>query len=364
MEQRERTTKMRMLEEVIEAVRQPDEAASGRMQERLAGLTKPRGSLGRLEEIAQWAAGAKGEVDVSATRKAVFIFAGDHGIARAGVSAYPQEVTLQMVENFLRGGAAINVLARCVNARVVVADVGMCGSVSPRTGLVVRKLARGTRDISREAAMPAPHARAIVDIGLQLFEEYYEENECDIICLGDMGIGNTSAASAVIAAVTGLPVAAVAGRGTGIGEKVWLHKVGLIERALSLRRLHPERPLEILARVGGYEMGAMVGCMLAAASRLTPIILDGIVSTTAALLAVQLCPAVRGYLLSSHLSVERGHRVALDHLGLVPLLNLDMRLGEGTGAVLAAFLTEAACRCAAEMATFEEAGVSGRSCEE
>ena len=349
---------MRKMEEVICEVNAPDAASSRRVAYHLATLTKPLGSLGRLEEVVQWVAAARRTARVSVARKTVFVFAADHGIAHEGVSAYPPEVTAQMVENFLQGGAAINVLARCIDARVVVADVGVCGSIPARGGLVVRKLARGTRNMSREAAMPDAHARAIIEIGIEIFDEHWAQNEVDIICLGDMGIGNTSAASAIIAAMTGCAVEKVTGRGTGISEEKWLRKVVLIRQALGLRELSSAKPLEILASVGGYEIGAMAGCMLAAVSRSIPIILDGIISTAAALLVVGLCPRARGYLLSSHLSVESGHAVALEHLGLEPLLNLRMRLGEGTGAVLAAFLVEAACRCSAEMATFEAAGIS------
>jgi nicotinate-nucleotide--dimethylbenzimidazole phosphoribosyltransferase len=285
----------------------------------------------------------------------VVVCAGDHGIVAQGVSAYPQDVTAQMVLNFLGGGAAINVLARQMGARVVVVDAGVASDIPAHPDLVSRKVGRGTADFSLGPAMTAEQAAQALDLGRDLARQEIARG-LDILAVGEMGIGNTTSASAIIAAVTGQPVSLVTGRGTGVADDQLAHKVGVIERALER---HKPAGKDTLVKVGGFEIGAMAGLMLEAAAGRVPVVIDGLICTSAALIAAQVEPAVKGYLVAGHRSVEPGHRIALDWLGLAPLLDLDLRLGEGTGAVLALPLVEAAMRTLQEMATFDDAGVSG-----
>jgi nicotinate-nucleotide--dimethylbenzimidazole phosphoribosyltransferase len=282
--------------------------------------------------------------------------AGDHGVAAEGVSAYPSAVTAQMVRNFARGGAAINVLARQSNARVVVVDVGVAADLPVDLPIVHRKIARGTQNMARGPAMTSRQALAAIGVGLQLSRAGHE---IDVVCLGEMGIGNTSAASAIVAALTGVPVADVTGRGTGIDDQTWAHKVSVIDQALQVNRPDPSDALDVLSKVGGLEIAGLVGLAIGAAGRRVPVVVDGFIATAAALVAVELCSAVRGYLIAAHRSVEVGHRAALERLELEPLFALDLRLGEGTGAVLALPIIDAALAVLAEMATFEEAGIAG-----
>lgn len=319
-------------------------------------LTKPTGALGRLEALSIRCAGMTERMDWLPTRRACIVFAGDHGIARQGVSAYPQEVTLQMVANFLAGGAAVNVLARQMGARLVVVDAGVAGTLVDAPGLVLAKVAPGTADLSQGAAMTPEQAEAALALGARVAQAQIAEG-LDILAVGEMGIGNTTSASAIVAAVTGLPVAEVTGRGTGLDDAAHAHKIALIEQALAL---HAPADVETLRKIGGFEIGAMAGAMLAAAAARVPVVIDGFISTAAALIAVQQNPSVGNYLIASHRSVEPGHRAALQWLGLEPLLELDLRLGEGTGALLAMPVIEAAMRTLQEMATFASAGVSDR----
>ena len=286
----------------------------------------------------------------------MLICAGDHGIAAQGVSAYPQAVTQQMVLNFLAGGAAVNVLARQTGVRVTVVDAGVIGDFADHPDLIRGKIAPGTADFSVGPAMTAAQADAAMALGKAAVERELARG-LDLLAVGEMGIGNTTSASAIIAAVTGRPVVEVTGRGTGVDDAALRHKVTLIEAALAR---HAPTTVDTLAKVGGFEIGAMAGAMLAAAAQRVPVVLDGLISTAAALVAAQIAPDVRHYLIAGHRSVEPGHRAALAWLGLEPLLDLDLRLGEGTGALLAMPLIEAAMRTLQEMATFEAAGVSGR----
>lgn len=322
---------------------------------RQARLTKPAGALGRLESLSVQLAGITGRLDWLPHRRAVVICAADHGIAAQGVSAYPQAVTAQMVMNFLRGGAAINVLARQMNARVTVIDAGVASDIPAHADLISNKIGRGTADFSLGPAMTPVQAEQALDLGRRAAQREIERG-LDILMLGEMGIGNTTSASAIIAAVTRQPVAAVTGRGTGISQEQFEHKVKLIERALEVN--HPAN-IDTLVKVGGFEIGALAGLMLGAAAARIPILLDGLIATSAALIAAQMEPDVRHYLIAGHRGLERGHNVALEWLGLTPLLDLELRLGEGSGAVLALPLVEAAMRTLQEMATFEDAGVSG-----
>ncbi len=320
-------------------------------------LTKPSGALGRLEGLSIRLAGMTGRLEWLPTRRACLVFAGDHGVARRGVSAYPQEVTYQMVLNFLAGGAAVNVLARQMGARLVVVDAGVAGDFAAAPGLVIGKVARGTADLCEGPAMTAAQADAAYALGIAVLEEQIAQG-LDVLAVGEMGIGNTTSASAIVAAITERPVSTVTGRGTGLDAAGWVRKVALVEEALAL---HAPCNIETLRKVGGFEIGAMAGAMTAAAAARIPVVLDGFISTAAALIAVQAEPAVRDYLVASHRSVEPGHKIALEWLGLEPLLDLDLRLGEGTGALLAMPIIEAAMRTLQEMATFASAGVSDRA---
>lgn len=336
------------------------DAAMSAAAARQAGLTKPPGALGRLEALSIQLAGMTGRLDWLPRRPVAVVCAGDHGVVAQGVSPYPQAVTQQMVANFLRGGAAVNVLARQMGARVVVVDAGVAGELAPdlssHPALVQGKVAHGTADFTRGPAMTAAQAEQALALGLRVAEQEIGAG-ADVLAVGEMGIGNTTSAAAIIAALTGVPVPSVAGRGAGLDDRGLGRKVAVIEAALAL---HAPARVGTLAKLGGFEIGAMAGVMLGAAARRVPVVVDGVISTAAALIAVQAAPAVRDYLIASHRSAEPGHAVALHALGLEPLLALDLRLGEGTGALLVLPLIEAAMRTLQEMATFAEAEVSGR----
>lgn len=343
------------LTECMSRVTPLDEAAMSQTRVRLDSLTKPPGSLGRLERLAIQLAGITANPRPRLLDRVVVVMAGDHGVVAEGVSAYPAAVTAQMVHNFARGGAAINVLARRVGARVVVVDVGVASDLPPDLPILHRKVAYGTANLANGPAMSREQALAAIEVGLDLADTH-----ADILCLGEMGIGNTTAASTILAALTGLPVAEVTGRGTGIDDATWRHKVDVIEGALRVNHPDVSDPLDVLARVGGLEIAALVGLGLGAAARRVPILVDGFIATVAALVAAELCPAARAYMIAGHRSVEIGHRVALERLELEALFALDLRLGEGTGAALALPILDAALAIVDEMATFEEAGVSDK----
>ena len=350
---------MNKLSETIRAIAPLDEKAMAAAQARQDSLTKPRGALGRLEAISIQVAGITGRERPRIRDKAVIVMAGDHGVVAEGVSAYPSAVTPQMVLNFLRGGAAINVLARHVGARVVVVDVGVAADIPPQPGLVVRKVGYGTANLRRGPAMTREQAVQCIEAGIEVCEAELARG-LDVVATGDMGIGNTTPSAAIAAAVTGLPVAQVTGRGTGVDDEGLALKVRVIEEALQLNRPDPRDGLDLLARVGGFEIGAIAGVILAAAAHRLPVVVDGFISTAGAVIAALLAPQARAYMISGHKSVEIGHRAMLDWLGLTPLVDLDLRLGEGTGAVLGVSLVEAACKILDEMATFDAAGVSKR----
>lgn len=342
---------------LLDAITAPPEDRGASFQRHLDSLTKPPGSLGRLEEIALRLAilsGGSPRVD----HPVVFTFAADHGVVAEGVSAYPQVVTAQMLENFRRGGAAVNVLARQAGARVVVADFGVATPLTLRGAVVDCRIGPGTENIARGPAMTREQALLAVESGAKLAEEAIDAG-ADLLATGEMGIGNTTAASAITAGITGAPPEAVTGRGTGVDDATWCRKVDVVTRALRLNSPDPRDGLDVLARVGGFEIGGLVGVMLAGAARRIPVAVDGFISSAAALIAVTLAPAARHALFASHRSAEPGHALALDHLGLVPYLDLSMRLGEGTGAALFIHLARAAALVYTEMATFKSAGVSG-----
>ncbi|MEM3085542.1 MAG: nicotinate-nucleotide--dimethylbenzimidazole phosphoribosyltransferase [Halobacteria archaeon] len=349
---------MGLLEEAASAIPAPDARAAQEARKRQDLLTKPRGALGRLEALSVQLAGIAGSPRPRIGPKAVAVMAGDHGVTAEGVSAYPSEVTPQMVLNFLRGGAAINVLARHSGARVVVVDVGVAADLPDHPGLVKRKVRPGTRNFAKGPAMSRDEARRAVEVGIEIAEEEFSKG-LSLLGTGDMGIGNTTASAALASLFTGRPVPEVAGRGTGIDDAMLRRKVGVIEGALKLHRPDPGDPLEVLAKVGGLEIGAIAGLILGAARRRVPVLVDGFISGAGALVAAALAPRAKEYMLASHCSAEPGHRVVLDHLGLKPLLDFDMRLGEGTGAALAMFVVEGAAKILDEMATFQDADVSG-----
>jgi nicotinate-nucleotide--dimethylbenzimidazole phosphoribosyltransferase len=349
--------------EVISAIRPLDAGAMRAARRRQDELTKPQGSLGRLEELATKLAGITGKPRPRLAHKAVIVMAADHGVAAEGVSAYPQAVTAQMVRNFLAGGAAINILARRAGARVVVVDMGVAADLPDHAGLVNRKLGHGTQNMASGPAMSPEGALAAIAAGVEIVGAEADRG-LDLVGTGDMGIGNTTASSAIVAAITGAAVAEVTGRGTGLDEAGWRRKVAVIERALAVNRPDRADPLDVLGKLGGYEIAGLVGVILGAAGRRIPVVLDGFISGAAALIATELCPLARDYLIAAHNSVEIGHRIMLERMELAPLLNLDLRLGEGTGAAMAMHLIDDAVAILDEMATFKEAGVSEKEARE
>jgi nicotinate-nucleotide--dimethylbenzimidazole phosphoribosyltransferase len=348
---------MKRLIDIIIRIHPLDITAMKATRHHLDQLTKPQGSLGRLEELAIKLAGITGQERPCFPHKGIIVMAADHGVANEGVSAYPQKVTAQMVQNFLAGGAAINVLARRVGARVIVADMGVAADMPEHPNLISRKIGRGTQNIALGPAMSMGEALAAITAGIKIIEDEITRG-LDLVAIGEMGIGNTTAASAIVAAITGQSVANVTGRGTGIDQEKWQHKVAVIQHALVVNHPDPTEPVDVLAKLGGYEIAGLVGVILGAAAQRLPIIIDGFISGAAALIATELCPQVRDYLIAAHNSVEIGHRLVLEHMELVPLLNLDLRLGEGTGAMMALHLVEDATAIRDEMATFAEAGVT------
>jgi nicotinate-nucleotide--dimethylbenzimidazole phosphoribosyltransferase len=319
-------------------------------------LTKPAGSLGRLEDIAVQFAGITRQPVPRIQHKAVIIMAGDHGVTSEGVSAYPAAVTPQMVHNFLQGGAAINAIAQYIGVKVIVVDVGVAADIV-HPDLLSRKVAFGTANMALEPAMTHTQMLEAIQVGIDVCDTQLDQG-VDLIATGDMGIGNTTASSAITAALLQTPVVLVTGRGTGISDEQLIYKVKVIEQALARHTPNPQASLDVLMKVGGLEIAGLVGVIIAAASRRVPVVIDGFISGAAALIAVELNPLIREYLIAGHVSVERGHRLILERLGLSPLLDLKLRLGEGTGAVLAMSIIEAALHAHNEMATFEEAGVS------
>ena len=349
---------MSLLYETIQAIRPLDQGALKLARARQDSLTKPPGSLGRLEEIAVQVAGITGLVRPQIRDKVVITCAGDHGVVAQNVSAYPQEVTPQMVVNILGGGAAINVLARHAAARVVVVDAGVAVDLDPHPDLVVNKLGYGTADFTQGPAMSLEDAVASIEVGIEVLQGEISRG-MDIVATGDMGIGNTTPSSAVVAAMTGRPVAEVTGRGTGISDQQLTHKISVIEKGLAVNQPEPSDGLDVLCKVGGFEIGAIAGVVLGAAANRIPVVVDGFISTAGALIAASLAPLATAYMISAHASVELGHKAALERMGLAPCLDFDLRLGEGTGAALVLNVVEAACRIHDEMATFESAGISG-----
>ncbi|HLJ86146.1 MAG TPA: nicotinate-nucleotide--dimethylbenzimidazole phosphoribosyltransferase [Candidatus Angelobacter sp.] len=351
---------MERIRQLIKEIESPKHAWRQQAQEHLDRLTKPLGSLGMLEEIAARLASIQETDEPHIDRKAIYVFAADHGITDEGVSAYPREVTQQMVINFLNGGAAINVIARKAAAKVIVVDVGVDAEFPEEPGLVREKVRRGTSNMLNTPAMTEAELEAALQVGLRLAGQAKKQG-FDLIGVGEMGIGNTTSASAITAALTGKAPADVTGCGAGLSRPAVRHKIEIVEAVLQKHNLLPPAvpdPLRILRCVGGLEIAAMTGMVLGAAKEHIACVIDGFISTSAAALAFTLQPKVRDYLFAGHQSEEPGHQVLLEKIGLIPLLNLNLRLGEGTGAVLAFHLLETAVKIYNEMATFASAKVS------
>ena len=347
------------LKQTIAQIPDLDAESMASARRRQDDLTKPRGSMGRLEDLSVQIAGITGRPNPSIRNKVIIIFAADHGVVAEGVNLYPQEVTAQMVLNFLRGGAGINVIAAHTGARVVIVDMGVASDYPKPPELVDMSVGRGTRNIAAGPAMTQEEAYRALASGIEIVERERKRG-LDALGIGEMGIGNTTPSSAITSVFTSRPVEEVTGRGTGLNDEQVAHKAEVIRRALDLNQPDPSDPVDVLAKVGGFEIGAMAGAVLGAAARRIPVAVDGFIATAAVLIAVGLCPKVKDYLFAGHRSAEKGHVRALEHLGLEPLLHLGMRLGEGTGAALALSLMEASVRLLNEMATFQEAGVADK----
>jgi len=348
---------MNRLTDIIKMIKPLDKRAMSQAQSRQDTLTKPPGSLGRLEELSVQLAGIQGRTIPQIKDKAIIVMAGDHGVVAEKIGNWPQEVTVQMVANFLCGGAGINVLARQTGTRITVVDMGVASDLKPDPRLLLKKVGPGTRNMALGPAMTPKQAVRAVETGIEVMTAEVTRG-LDIIGTGDMGIGNTTASSAICAVMTGKPVTEVTGRGTGLDDSQLKHKIAVIEKALSVNHPDPAQPLDVLAKVGGFEIGGLAGVMLAAAAHRIPVVIDGFISGAAALMANALAPGLKDFIIPAHVSAEAGHQALLKHLGLKPLLDLGLRLGEGTGAALGIFLAETAARILAEMATFAEAGVS------
>ncbi len=351
---------MDTIKRTIERIAAPDASAQAAAAERQGRLTKPEGSLGVLEGLSIRIAGMQGRGDPSAEPGAVFVMAADHGVCAEGVSAYPAEVTAQMVRNFTAGGAAINAIAGAVGARVVIADMGVATELPRGLAIHRRKIAYGTRNMAQLPAMTRVEALRSIASGIEIFEEEFSAAPFGIAAIGDMGIGNTTAAAALASVFTGKAPAELVGRGTGLDDAALERKIAVVEKALALHKPAARDPVAVLSAVGGFEIGGMAGVILAAAAHRVPLVVDGYITGAAALLAAALAPACRDYMIAGHLSADNGHGLMLSALGLEPLLNLGMRLGEGTGAALAMGICKAACAALNSMATFEEAGIGGK----
>ena len=348
-----------LIDRTLAAIGPLDEEAMSAARARQDTLTKPLGSLGRLEDLSVRLAGIFGEAIPQIRRKSVILAAGDHGVVAEGVSAYPQEVTPQMIYNFLAGGAGINVLARHAGADIVVLDAGVAADLEPHPQLRSMKVAKGTANMAQGPAMTRQQAIQCLETGISVAQEQVSGG-ADLIACGDMGIGNTTPSSAITAVLASADPEVTTGRGTGLDDPGLAHKVAVIRQAIQTNNPDPQDGLDVLTKVGGFEIGVLAGAMLGAAAGRRPVMVDGFISGAAALIAWAIHSRAADYFIASHQSVEPGHRVGLDAMGLVPLLDLGMRLGEGTGAALAMHVVEAAARCLAEMATFAEAGVSER----
>jgi len=348
-----------LLEQTIQNISRQDQEARAKAEVRLDQLIMPHWALGRLMDLALDLAGITGSPEPRVDRKTIVTMAGDHGVVAEGVSKYPQEVTAQMVAGFVSGRAGINALSCLNDTQVVVVDMGVAADLSPLADagkIVSKRVAGGTQNMAAGPAMSREQAVRAIEAGIEVVEEL--EDMVDVFGTGDMGIGNTTPSAAIASAITGAAVAEVTGRGTGIDDQQLEQKIEVIQRALEINKPDPEDGLDVLSKVGGFEIGGIAGLVLAAAARRKPILVDGFISTAGALIAHALAPAVADYVVAAHRSTENGHKLMQQHLGKEPLLDLGMRLGEGTGAALAMNLVEAAARILTDVATFDEASVS------
>lgn len=356
---------MKLLKRTLEQIEDVPIDPDGNVRRMFKSFAIPSGSLGRLEELAIIYASIKGTVKCQIKYKKIFTIAGDHGVVEEGVSAFPQQVTKQMVKNFLDGGAAINVLARHIGAEVIVVDCGVASNLEANIfpnqckdkSLRIKKIGLGTNNMTRGPAMSREDAVRSIEAGIELVEEELEEG-LDIIGTGDMGIGNTTPSSAILTVLGKTDVDSAAGNGTGIDNITLQRKIQVIKKAIDVNKPNPSDPIDILSKVGGYEIGGIAGLCLGAARYRVPVVLDGFISTAGALIANAIEPKVAKYLIASHISAEKGHKIMLKLLNKIPLLDLNMKLGEGTGAALGISLVEAGVKLLNEMASFHEAGVS------
>jgi nicotinate-nucleotide--dimethylbenzimidazole phosphoribosyltransferase len=348
---------MEILEAALARIKPVDLTLLAAAQAKLDNKTKPLGSLGRIEEFGRRVAAISGSMKPDLSKKVIYTFAGDHGVVAEGVSAFPKEVTPQMVFNFLNGGAGVNVLARHAGAEVRVVDMGVDFDFGILPGLIDRKIARGTKNFANEPAMSRSEAVAALEAGIMLALDAKAEGVA-LLGTGDMGIGNTTPSSAIIAAFSGIPVRELTHRGTGINDEALEKKIMAIEKGLNVNLPDPQDPINVLAKVGGFEIAGIAGLVLGASSAGIPVVIDGFISTAGALIASELHPSVKEYIFAAHKSVEIGHTYMLDRMNAEPILDLQLRLGEGTGAALAMMLIEAGAKVLCEMASFAEAGVS------
>jgi len=351
---------MERIQEVASKIGKLDSSWSKRAQAKLDDLTKPQGSLGRLEELAKQIVSIKCDVNPKIGKKAIIIMAADHGVVDEGVSAYPKEVTTQMVYNFLSGGAAINVLARHIEADVFVVDIGVAADFKENSSLIQKKIDYGTKNMAKGAAMTKEQAIKSLEAGIEAAKSMIEKGY-DILATGDMGIGNTTASSAVASVICKTDVEDVTGLGTGIDEKGLKNKINIIKKAISLNNPDACDGIDVLSKVGGFEIGGIAGIILGCAVCKVPVVIDGFISGAGALIAYTIAPDSVNYMIPSHSSVEKGHRIILSKLGIKALLDFDMRLGEGTGAALGISIVEASVKILNEMATFSQAGVSEKN---
>ncbi len=347
------------LEEILSNIGAVPEEFLKEAQKRLDNLTKPKGSLGYLEELGKRFVSIRRNLEERVKKKNVLVFACDHGVTEEGVSAFPKEVTQQMVLNFLRGGAGINVISRFVGADVKVIDIGVDADLThlEKHGLIIRKIDYGTKNIAKGPAMTKEQALSAIKVGFDLAKECFDKG-CNLIAVGEMGIGNTTPSSAIYSVITGKPVEEVTGRGTGIDDKALKRKREVVKKAIKINNPDPNDPIDVLYKLGGFEIAGMLGVMIAGAYFKVPVVVDGFISTASAVLAYKLNPIIKEYLIFAHKSEAYGHQKALEYLKVSPLMDLKMRLGEGTGAVLGMCLVELGEKILHEMATFEAAAVS------
>jgi len=349
-----------LLHNIIKNIKEPEEKYFNLAQEKLNNLTKPIGSLGRLEELAKKIVGITREIKPVLDKKNIFVMVADHGVTEEKISAYPKEVTSQMVFNFINGGAAINVLSKLVNAEVIIVDMGTAADFDKNLPIINRKINYGTKNMAQESSMTYKEAVDSIITGIELVEDSVRKGT-KIIGTGDMGIGNTTASSAITSVITETTVEDVTGYGTGLDEEGLQNKIKVIKKAINLNNPNPKDGLDVLSKLGGFEIGGIAGLIIGAAYKKIPVIIDGFISGAGALIAQSICPTCVNYMIASHLSVEKGHKEVLKKLNIKPLFDLDMRLGEGTGAALGMFIAQASINILNEMATFSEAGVSKKN---